>query len=361
MTSSRFRFRVVHVASGREWRGGQRQVLYLAQALQERQVPQVVVTGAGTRLERELVAAGCGVAPAPWRTALDPRVIGATIRAARASAHRPILHAHDPHSLTLAALAAAWLRAPLLVTRRVDFPLRRPFVWRRATRVIAISEAVRRVLEAGGIPAERITVVHSGIPLHAPPPVPLDLRHRLGLRPDAPLAVAVGTLVPHKDWPTLITAATILRERCPALQWVIAGEGPERSALEARIETLAVNDRVHLLGQVEDGRRVIAAGDIFVATSREEGLNTSVLDAMNLGVPVVSTSAGGLPEAVGEAGVLVPPGDGDALAQAVETLLGDRSVRYRYRVMARARVADFSSDRMADAMLAVYDSVASPP
>lgn len=354
-------FRVLHVASGREWRGGQRQVLYLAEALAARGIQQVVVTGAGTRLERELLAAGCPVAATPWTTALDPRVIAAIVRAARSSSTRPLLHAHDPHALTLASLAALRLKAPLLVTRRVDFPLRRPWLWRRATRVIAISEAVRGVLEAGGVPSEQITVVHSGIPLAQSSPMPLALHAQLGLPNDAPLAVSVGALVPHKDYPALLSAAGILRERCPALQWVIAGEGPERARLEQLIDALALAERVHLLGQVDDGRRVIAAGDLFIASSREEGLNTSVLDALHLGVPVVSTSAGGLPEAVGEAGVLVPPRDPDALAEAIERLLTDPAERERIRVAGRAQAASFSSDRMAEAMLAVYDSVAPAP
>lgn len=354
-------FRVIHVASGREWRGGQRQVLYLAEALAARGIEQVVVTGAGTRLERELRAAGCPVVAAPWATALDPRVAFATMRAARASSLRPVLHAHDPHALTLASLAALRLGAPLVVTRRVDFPLRRPALWRRAARIVAISETVRRVLEQGGIPREKITAVPSGIPLTRAMPAPLDLRAQLALRPEAPLAVSVGALVAHKDYPTLLSAAGILRERCPALQWVIAGEGPERPRLEQLLDALALEGRVHLVGQVDDGRRVIAAGDFFIASSREEGLNTSVLDALHLGVPVVSTRAGGLPEAVGEAGVLVPVGDADALAAAVERLLADPAERERLRVAGRARAATFGSDRMAEAMLDVYDSVASAP
>lgn len=351
--------RVVHIASGREWRGGQRQVYYLAQALARRGARQLVVTGRDSRLARDLTGAGCPVADATWRAALDPRALVALLRAARpGSAGPPILHAHDPHALTLAAIAAARYRLPLVVTRRVDFPLRRPWLWRRANRVVAISQAIRRVLEAGGIPAERIAVVPSGIPLDAPPPVPIDLRARLGLAAGTPLAVSVGALVTHKDYPTLLRAAAALRRRCPTLHWVIAGEGPERVLLEAQRSALGLDGAVHLIGVVDDGRPVIAEGDLFVASSREEGLNTSVLDAMALGVPVVSTDAGGLPEAVGDAGLLCPRGNAEAIASGVGQLLEHPDRREHLRLAALERVRRFSSDRMAEGTLSVYHSVA---
>src|SRR6266850_8302644 len=139
---------VVHVASGREWRGGQRQVCYLTRALnQEPGISQLVVTGRGTRLAGELERSGVRVSPAPWGGAFDLRVLRHLFRALREfGVGSAILHAHDSHALTLAALAAAWVGLPLVATRRVDFRLRQAWLWRRADRVVAISEAVRRVL-----------------------------------------------------------------------------------------------------------------------------------------------------------------------------------------------------------------------
>jgi glycosyltransferase involved in cell wall biosynthesis len=352
-------FRVIHVASGREWRGGQRQVWYLAEALAARKVDQLVVTGGGTRLERELRDSSCPVSGVTWSSALDPRALLGLMRAIRTPHPSPtILHAHDPHALILAALAAGWHRLPLVVTRRVDFPLRRTLPWRRADRVVAISQAVKGILEQSGIPSERIVVVPSGIPLNHAPPAAMDLRSALGLPPNARLAVSVGALVAHKDYPTLVRAAARLRELRPALHWVVAGEGRERSQLELLSRDLGVERAVHFIGQVDDGRSVIASGDVFVATSSEEGLNTSVLDALALGIPVVSTRAGGLPEAVGEAGVLCSGGDAKAVAHAVLALLDDPA---RHATFARAgprQAAQFSSDRMAEGMLTVYHSVA---
>lgn len=353
---------VVHIASGREWRGGQRQVCYLARALAaDPGVRQLVVTGAGTRLAAELVGARIPVAGVRWGPSFDPRALwglGQEIAAQRNA--EPILHAHDPHALILAAAAAAWFDLPLVVTRRVDFPIRRPWLWRRANRVVAISDAVRRVAEASGVRPDRVVVVPSGIPLEDGEGIaPLDLRHRLALPPDSILAVSVGALVAHKDYRTLVSAAARLRDSHPRLHWVIAGEGLLHAALGRQIGSLGLDRRVHLIGSVPDGRAVIAGGDLFVVSSKEEGLNTSVLDAMFLGVPVVGTDAGGLPEALdGGAGLLSRRGDPEALARSVVELLSDRSLRLRLASTARISVRRFGSDRMAEGMRAVYHSVA---
>jgi glycosyltransferase involved in cell wall biosynthesis len=353
---------VFHVASGREWRGGQRQVCYLARALAaEPSLRQLVVTGHGTRLAAELAGTGVPVVGIRWASAFDPRGLWDLVREIARERHaRPLLHAHDPHALILAAAAAAWFDLPLVVTRRVDFPIRRPWLWRRADRVVAISEAVRRIAETSGVRPDRVVVVPSGIPLQGPKNIaPLDLRRQLGLSPDTILAVSVGALVAHKDYRTLVAAAAQLRDSHPPLHWVIAGEGPLRAELTRQIAVLSLSRRVHLIGSVPDGRAVITAGDLFVASSKEEGLNTSVLDAMFLGVPVVSTDAGGLPEALdGGAGLLSPGEDPSALARSVARVLSDPSLRQRLVSTAGAKVRRFGSDRMAEGMRSVYHSVA---
>ena len=141
---------VVHVASGREWRGGQRQVWLLARELQRGGLTeQVVVTGVGTELAARLQQDGVRVREVAWRIGLDSRVLLPLLQEVRAGA--ALLHAHDGHAVTLAGLAALLTGTPLVATRRVDFRLRRPGFWRRASRVIAISSAVADVLLDDGL------------------------------------------------------------------------------------------------------------------------------------------------------------------------------------------------------------------
>jgi glycosyltransferase involved in cell wall biosynthesis len=350
---------VVHVASGREWRGGQRQVWLLARELRRAGLTnQVVVTGAATELAARLQSDEIRVHGVRWESGLDPRVLLPVFREARAGG--VLLHAHDAHAVTLAGVAGSLTGVPLVATRRVDFHLRRPGFWRRASRVIAVSSAVADVLSDDGIDPARIQVVHSGIDLETTRRAePLDLRAQLGLGPETTLACTVGALVPHKDHATLLHAARLLATQLPGLHWVIAGEGELRRVLEWLAAELQVKERVHFLGHVSQPLGVIAGADIYVMSSREEGLGTSVLDAMALGIPVASTSAGGLPEMLHEGGgILVPPRHPDALARAVRRILCDSDLRRSLVERASRTVESFSAERMAVEVLTVYRSCA---
>lgn len=351
--------RVIHLASGREWRGGQNQVLLLARALSARRdINQIVVTGRNTQLEQRLREAGVPVRAVRWRTGVSLATLtGALAEAVRGPA---LLHAHDAHALTIAGIAGRLTGTPYLATRRVDFHLRRPMLWRGAARIIAISDAVRRVLVSDGIAPERIVRVHSGIDLEAVRRTRSgEIRRELGLPLDAPLAVAVGALVGHKDHATLIDAAAALRTRKPELHWAIAGEGPLRGSLERQIATQALGDRVHLLGHVVEPLRLIRSAAVFVMSSREEGLGTSVLDAMALDVPIAATAAGGIPEMlVSGGGLLTAPGDSGALAASVADILDDPELRTGLIRQAQSRVEEFSATAMAEGVLSVYRSIA---
>jgi glycosyltransferase involved in cell wall biosynthesis len=349
---------IIQVASGREWRGGQNQVLLLARALAARRdVDQIVITGRGTALESRLRDAGVAVRAVGWRAGLSPAAFAAALaKSARAPA---ILHAHDAHALTIAGAAGRLTRTPYLATRRVDFHLRRRGFWTGAQRIIAISDAVRRILIEDGIPARRIVRVHSGIDLEAVRRIRAgSIREELGLPVEAPLALAVGALVDHKDHATLVDAAAAARGERPDLHWAVAGEGPLRPALEQQIRSLGLGDRVRLLGQVAEPLRLIGAADVFVMSSREEGLGTSVLDAMALDVPIAATEAGGIPEMLsGGAGLLSAPGDSAALARSAIRILADPLLRKTLVQTAQDRVEQFSATAMADGVLGVYRSI----
>jgi glycosyltransferase involved in cell wall biosynthesis len=350
--------RIVHVASGREWRGGQNQAWLLARALRERGVGQIVVTGGGTELERRMRAAGVPVRAAAWRAGFDPRAAAAVLSEARRGP--ALLHAHDAHAVTLAGIAAALSGARFVAHRRVDFRLRRTWCWRRADAVIAVARAVRDVLVADGVPAARVHVVHSGIDLDAcGAVVPIDLRARLSLPAGSLIAVTVAALAAHKDHATLVAAAALVAPRLPALHWVLVGEGDRRADIERQVAAAGLRGRVHLLGHVPDPRPYVAAADLFVLSSRTEGIGGALFEALALGVPIAATAAGGVPEVVGSgAALLSPPGDAPALAGHEERLAGDPDLRRRLAERGRAEVRRFSHRRTADGVLEVYRAVA---
>ncbi len=289
-------------------------------------VAQRLVTKRGSELARRAAVEQVRVLEVPWGLGLDPRAawrLGGLI-----TGYRPdIIHAHDSHALALALLARrslAWLRPDLpppavLAHRRVDFHVKRRGSWFRADRIIAVSEAVKAVLVADGMSPLDITVVRDGIDPHEvrrAAAAPLDVRRRLGLAEGTPLAVNVAALVDHKDHRTLIHAAQGARASAPDLHWAIAGEGERRPSLEREIAELGLGDRVHLLGYIPEADALIREGNVFVMSSKEEGLGSVVLHALALGTPVVATRAGGLPEIV-PAEWLVPIGDSAALGATV--------------------------------------------
>jgi glycosyltransferase involved in cell wall biosynthesis len=358
------RLQVIHVASGREWRGGERQAWLLARGLaSEPGVEQVIVTRRGSVLEARCRASGIAVRPTAWAIAQDPRALISVLSTLRRAAEptsggAAILHAHDPHALVIAGVAGGLTGTPFVASRRVDFHLRRPGFWTRAGRIIAVSEAVKRILVDDGVDPAKVVVVRSATDLDAARrTVPVDLRGRLGLPPDAPVAVTVGALVGHKDHATLIGAALVARSARPEPHWVIVGDGPLRGGLERRVSDGGLGGTVHFLGQVDDPLPIIAGADCFVASSREEGLNTSILDAHALGVPVVGTDAGGIPEALaGGAGLVVPRCDPSALAQGVLLVLGDHARAAALVAAARAGLDRWSPARMTAEVLTVYRS-----
>jgi glycosyltransferase involved in cell wall biosynthesis len=348
---------IVHLASGREWRGGQRQTWLLARELDRLGVrDQVVVTGAGSELARRLAADGVRVRGVRWRRGLDPRALLAARDEARA--HPALLHAHDAHALTLAGLARIGLPSPLVVTRRVTFPLRRRGFWTRADRVIAISAAVRSALTDSGVSAERIDVIPSGVDLAAlGASDAVDLRAELGLAPGTPLALNIAALTPEKDHGTLLDAAARVYRALPALHWAIAGDGPLRDAIGRRVRDLGLEHRVSLLGFVPEPERLLAAASVFVLSSTAEGLGTSVLAAWARGVPVVATRAGGLAELLASgAGLLAPPGDPAGLAEAVLRVVTEPELHDTLSRRGRAEAERYDVRGMAERVLAVYRS-----
>ena len=341
--------RVLQVDSGREWRGGQNQVRLLCRELvREPDVEQVLVTKRGSELARRAAAHGAAVTETPWGWSFDPRT-WLRLNLAVVNFKPDIVHAHDAHSLWMARHAAGSAR--LVATRRVDFHVSRFSTWRRTDRVIAISAAVRNVLAADGIPATEITVVPDGIDadeVRRAAQQPLNVRARLSLPAGAPLAVNVAALVDHKDHRTLIRAAAHARALRPDLHWAIAGAGELWGSLTAEIARLGLGDRVQLLGYVEAADALIGEADVFVMSSKEEGLGSVILNALALGKPVVATAAGGIPEILPPE-ALVPVGDAEALARrVVETLVHPSPFPLPPQCTARA---------MAQGVLALYRSL----
>jgi glycosyltransferase involved in cell wall biosynthesis len=356
--------KVLMVDSARAWRGGQNQVRLTALGLSTRGHEVAVACQRGGALEERARREGLTVHSLRFLGDLSPAPVAGLARLLRRL--RPALvHAHDPHAVGAALLAARLAgRPPVVASRRVDFPLRGAlsrWKYRACARVIAASDAIASVLRAHGLPAERVRTVHEGVPTPFPRPGGADLLRALGVPEGSPVVGNVAALVGHKDQATLLDAAALVGREMPEARVVVVGEGELRADLEAQARRLDVSGRVIFAGFRHDLDALLPAFTVFCLSSRMEGLGTSVLDAMALGLPVVATAAGGIPEAVedGVTGRLVPPGDAAALAAALLEVLRDPAAGRRLGEGGRRRFEErFTADRMVESTLAVYAEVA---
>lgn len=349
---------ILHVDGGRYWGGGQNQVRLLMRELARAGVRQLCLCPEGSPLQDRLRAEGLPVAAIHWRRGSDP---AAFLAIARHLGGWDLIHCHDAHALQLALLPARLAGRPIIGVRRVCFRTRR-LKWNLATRVVAISGPVRRTLVESGVREGRIRTIYSGVDLEELAVLPAaepSLRGQLGLAPEVFLAGNIGTLLEFKNQ-VLIPAAAAA---APAVQWVIIGEGPERGRIEAAIASHEVAERVHLTGRLPDARRYLSELDVFVFTSNDEALGTSLLDAMGRGIPVVAAADAGPAEVLkpvhADTGAsLYRPDDPGALAAAVERVRGDTALAERMVARQRERLQDYRIQKTAAAVLDLYREIA---
>jgi L-malate glycosyltransferase len=206
----------------------------------------------------------------------------------------------------------------------------------------AVSDAVREaMIEVLGVPPDRVRTIRNGVDVSAIPVTPSPLAS-----PSAVRLLAVGAISPEKSFETLVDALALLGN--PEATLAILGEGPGRSALEARIRAAGLAGRVRLPGHETDLRPHLARSDIYVQSSVREGLSNALLAAMAAGLPVVATDVGGTREAVadGETGLLVPPGDPSTLAAAIRRLAASPEEARRMGAGGRRRAeTEFPAER----------------
>ena len=236
----------------------------------------------------------------------------------------------------------AWGRGGRAIARRC----------KDADAFVAISEAVRREMIEAGYEASRIVDLPNGVPVPDDPWSP-----RPGWS-EAPSAVFVGRLAPEKGLPTLIDAWPTVRRTFPSARLTLIGEGPERPALERRIQESGLDDAIRLPGSSPGPGAHLAVADLFVLPSREEGMSIALLEAMAFGIPTVATAIPGNLKLItdGVHGRLAPPDDPEALARAIVAQWSDPDSAARMGREARRLAAErYSIGAVARAHLDLFD------
>lgn len=356
------RLTTVHVSTQQTWYGGEAQTHLLIDGLRERGHRVVVFARHGGEFAKRMRHDGFEVREF-WRRGRSPSGLW-QMRHWLKEIQPDVTHAHDSHALTAVGLASLGLDIPLRVAaRRVDFSIRSVSKFKRlADVVIAISKPVAQVCRDGGVPDAMLRVVHSGVD---PSRVQLGCRERgrqvLGVKDDELLILVVANLTGHKGHDYLLTAMPHIVDRFPSARLALAGSGELEETLRQRVRSLGIEDRVRFLGFRSDVPDLFSAADLFVMPSLQEGLCTSLIDAMFAEVPVVATSAGGIVDVVGldlpdgPCGFVIAPGHSEAIGAAVVGALEDplESKRLAKRAHERATRC-FTHTRMIEGTLAVY-------
>ena len=353
--------RILQVDTERGWRGGQRQTLLVASELARLGHDCRIAAWPGEPLAQRAAAAGLEVIAVRPRSELA-LASALRLRALIQRERIQIVHAQAAHAVALAALATLSTDARLVVTRHLARPLRQNIGTRwkygRASALLAVSQAAASALVASGIAAHRVEVVHGGVELQRDiVPATHARLAELGIPTAVPFAVMVGALVPQKDPITFVRAIAAARRELPDLHALMVGDGELRADVERELRQLNIHDAVHLAGFQRDVDPLLAAADVAVLSSVFEGLPLVIMDAFVLGVPVAATAGEGIPELVanGTTGLLVSPGDSEALGAAIVRVLRDPALAKHLVQEAHARVADFSIERTAARTLAVYE------
>lgn len=365
MSSIDRRLTTVHVSTQATWHGGEGQAYLLIRGLRERGHRAVVFARRGGQFACRTREAGFEVREF-HRRGRGPGSLWQMRRWLK-EISPDVVHSHDGHALTASGLAALGLNIPLRVAaRRVDFPICSPAKFNRlADVVIAISTAVSEVCRSAGIPNEHIRVVHSGVD---PGRVLAGNRSRgrqsLGIADDEKLILVVANLTEHKGHTYLLQALPRVLQRIPNVRLALAGTGELEPSLKTEADQLNVRDHVQFLGYRDDVPDLLQAADLFVMPSHMEGLCTSILDAMFARVPMVTTGAGGIADAIGTDLPLGPvtftakPRDADSLARAITFALASPAESSNLAERAYRRASQsFTDQQMVEGTLAVYSDL----
>ena len=360
------RLTIVHVSTQRGWHGGEEQARLLIRGLAMRGHRCIVFARADGVFAKRIKNEGCEVYPVTG----SGRGFGAMWqqRARLRKLNPDVLHFHDAHALSGAGLAARHLPIPArVVARRVDFSIHSTWRYRKlADRVIAVSHAVAEVCRTSGLDSTTIRVVHDGVD---PQRVRSGNRQRgrqsLGVTESVALIMCVATLTDHKGHTFLLRALPAVLARHPNARLMLAGDGELRQSLEAEARSIGIASAVTFLGYRSDVPDLLKAADLFVLPSHLEGLCSTLIDAMFARVPIVATTAGGIPEVLGSTSTndpsvarLVPPRDPHALAAVIIDSLNNSAGRQSDVDRAEIRAQrSFPADQMVEKTLAVYEDV----
>ncbi|MGR3309411.1 MAG: glycosyltransferase family 4 protein [Candidatus Brocadiales bacterium] len=357
--------KTLHINTERTWRGGEQQTIFLAKGLIRLGHEAAIVCQPGSPLELKAEQEQIETYEIKMRGEADVIAILKLAFLLKQNNY-DVVHMHTSHAHTLGVLAVLFsgVRAKKVVSRRVDFSIKKHFtshlkyLW-GVDRYIAVSNAIKDVLIKDGVPSEKIAVVHSGVDLSRFNGVPGGcLQEEFNVSPSTFIIGNVAHLADHKGHEYLIKAIPLVLKESPDVKIFIVGDGGLRSRLEELASELNLNDRLTFTGFRKDVPQFLEFFDLFVLASHSgEGICNAVLEAMAMHKPVVAAASGGTPEIIedGVNGILVPTRNPESLAAGIISIVRDKNMAKKMGENGRQTVETrFSVEKVVSETMRVY-------
>ncbi len=348
---------ILHTEWSDGWGGQERRIAAEMAGMRARGHRVVLATRPSCRLRKEVTKDGVEVLELDMKGKFDLATIRRLARFIKTERIQ-VVDTHSGIDSWVGGLAAKLAGAPVLVrTRHLNNPLKRHwlnFVHYLPDRIVTCGEAVRqRLVEECGFPAGQVVSIPTGIDFtrFAPARPRGEVRSELGIAEEAYLVLMVGVIRSVKRHEVALRAFRTLLDTLPGARLALAGEGPMREGMERLAAELGIAEQVRFLGHRDDIPDLMGAADALLLTSRSEGVPQAVTQALGLGLPVVATAVGGVPELVRheETGLLIPPENPTAAAEALLQLAQDPALAARLGAAGRQHaLAHFSLEAMLD-------------
>jgi L-malate glycosyltransferase len=363
--------RVLHIASEKTWRGGEQQIAYLIEELQQQQVYNYVACRSGSAFEAYCKQHSIPHLSLSFAKPLLPLSALRLKQYIKANGVQ-LVHMHSSLAHTLGVLAhLAGARAGLILSRRVEFSIgTNPFStfkynYSGVKRILCVADNVRRAMVASIADGSKCVTVHSGIDLNIFSRYNRQnasfLRTTYNVAEDYTLIGNVSALDKHKDYFTFLDTVYLLKQNGLKAKYFAIGSGALEQEIKAYASKRGLQDDVIFTGFLNNVSEVLPELDLFLTTTLKEGLMNSVLNAFACRTPVVATSAGGIPEMVidGVTGMLAPIKSPEILAHKCLQVLQNPRLRELLIENASLKVLEFTKQQTALKTLAVYKDVLS--
>ena len=353
---------VLHVVTALSWRGGEQQAAYLIGELEKENIEQTVLCSSGSEMEKYCQKHSINNVSFPKRSSFSLSFSKALSRLCK-KLEIDLCHLHDAHAHTFAIIAASFFgnQTPLILSRRVDFPIRKSWASNykynhpAIKRILCVSEKIKEITSKGIAQKEKLVTVYSGIDLSKFKKTG-KLRDELKLDEGIQLIGNTSALADHKDYFTFVDVAETVLEQKPNCIFPIFGTGPLEEEIKQYIQQKELDHKILLMGFRSDIPEVLGDLDVFLMTSKTEGLGTSVIDSFAAGVPVVSTNAGGIPELLEDCitGILCEVKDVNCLSEGVLYLINNKEKISIIAQRAKEKAKRFSKEETAKKTLSIY-------